>query len=183
MLQTCDVSIKRKYSVVSNFIAQNIVKVKRIAANGFDQLQELILKVAELFPNWDTNWRLSRCSCRSKRTASSSLKPNWENALAAGGRICVVTDNMATLRRIQGSITQWSVFERCRVALCIICLVTLKDKTLGDSPCMWLRITLRILPCQKGRFLGKNPAEFAHILLILVINMYFICQKARNLCQ
>jgi|APFre7841882724_1041349.scaffolds.fasta_scaffold44129_3 hypothetical protein len=37
--------------------------------------------------------------------------------------------------------------------------------------------------CPEGRFLGKNLAEFVHILLIPVINMYFICQKVRNLCQ
>ena len=36
---------------------------------------------------------------------------------------------------------------------------------------------------QAGRFLGKNPAEFVHILLIPVINMYFVCQKASNLRQ
>jgi predicted metal-dependent hydrolase len=64
----------------------------------------------------------------------TSLSQKWENALAAGGRICVVTNNIATLRRIQGSIAQWSVFEGCRVTLYITSLVTLKEKKPGDSP-------------------------------------------------
>ena len=64
----------------------------------------------------------------------TSLNQKWENALLAGGRICVVTDNMATLRRIQGSIAQWSVFEGRRMTLYITCLVTLKEKQPGDSP-------------------------------------------------
>ena len=42
--------------------------------------------------------------------------------------------------------------------------------------------------CQEGRFqkvdfLVKNLAEFVHILLIPVIIMYFVCQKASNLRQ
>jgi hypothetical protein len=41
---------------------------------------------------------------------------------------------MATLRRIQGSIAQWSVFEGRRMTLYITCLVTLKEKQPGDSP-------------------------------------------------
>jgi hypothetical protein len=69
-----------------------------------------------------------------KRIASSRLNQKWENALAGGGRICVVTDNMATLNRIQGSIAQWSVFDGRRVALYIINQVTLKEKTPGDIP-------------------------------------------------
>ncbi len=63
-----------------------------------------------------------------------SLSQKWENALAASGRICVTTDNMATLRRIQGSIAQWSVFEGRRVKLYITSLVTLREKKTGDSP-------------------------------------------------
>ncbi|MFZ2096500.1 MAG: hypothetical protein WAV05_07655 [Anaerolineales bacterium] len=63
-----------------------------------------------------------------------SLSQKWENALTASGRICVATDNMATLRRIQGSIAQWSVFEGRRVKLYITSLVTLKEKKIGDSP-------------------------------------------------
>jgi DNA-binding PadR family transcriptional regulator len=64
----------------------------------------------------------------------TSLNHKWENALVAGGRICVVTDNMATLRRIQGSIAQWSVFEGRRVTLYITSLVTMREKKMGDSP-------------------------------------------------
>ncbi len=63
-----------------------------------------------------------------------SLAQKWENALAAGGRVCVVADNMGTLRRIQGSIAQWSIFEGRRVTLYITSLVTLREKKIGDSP-------------------------------------------------
>jgi DNA-binding PadR family transcriptional regulator len=63
-----------------------------------------------------------------------SLSQKWGNAIAATGRICVTTDNMATLRRIQGSIAQWSVFEGRRVKLYITSLVTLREKKIGDSP-------------------------------------------------
>jgi DNA-binding PadR family transcriptional regulator len=63
-----------------------------------------------------------------------SLSQKWENAVAAGGRICVVTDNMATLRRIQGSIAQWSILDGRRVSLYITSLVTLKEKKPWESP-------------------------------------------------
>ena len=46
----------------------------------------------------------------------------------------MVVDNMPTLRRIQGSIAQWTVFEGRRVTLYIISLVTLKEKTQEASP-------------------------------------------------
>lgn len=64
----------------------------------------------------------------------TSLHRKWENALAAGGRICVVTDNMSTLRRIQGGIAQWSRFEGLGLKLYITCLSTLKSKNPGQSP-------------------------------------------------
>ncbi len=67
-----------------------------------------------------------------KEKASHDQK--WENALAASGRICVVTDNMNTLRRVQGSIAQWSRFEGRSVTLHITCLATLKEKKPGESP-------------------------------------------------
>jgi hypothetical protein len=63
-----------------------------------------------------------------------SLERKWANALAAGGRICVVTDSLNTLRRIQGGIAQWSRFERRNVKLYITCLPELKAKLPGDSP-------------------------------------------------
>lgn len=63
-----------------------------------------------------------------------SLSQKWENALVAGGRICVVADNVGTMRRIQGSLAQWSIFEGRRVTLCITSLVTLREKKVGDSP-------------------------------------------------
>ena len=63
-----------------------------------------------------------------------SLDRKWANSLAAGGRICVVTDNLNTLRRIQGGIAQWSRFEQCNAKLYITCLPELKEKLPGDSP-------------------------------------------------
>ncbi len=63
-----------------------------------------------------------------------SHNQKWENALAASGRICVVTDNMNTLRRVQGSIAQWSRFEGRTVTLYISCLATLKETHPGASP-------------------------------------------------
>ena len=63
-----------------------------------------------------------------------SLNQKWENALAAGGRICVVTDNLATLRRIQGSIAQWSIFEGRRVTLYITHLGLLKERKPKEDP-------------------------------------------------
>jgi hypothetical protein len=63
-----------------------------------------------------------------------SLTHKWENALAAGGRICVVADNLGTMRRIQGGIAQWSIFEGRRVTLYITSLVTLREKKIGDTP-------------------------------------------------
>ncbi len=67
-----------------------------------------------------------------KEKASHNQK--WVNALAAGGRICVVTDNMNTLRRVQGNIAQWSRFEGRSVKLYITCLATLKSSTAGMNP-------------------------------------------------
>ena len=64
----------------------------------------------------------------------ASLNQKWENALAASGRICVVTDNLNTLRRVQGSIAQWSRFEGRSVTLYITCLVTLKSRSPEMSP-------------------------------------------------
>jgi hypothetical protein len=64
----------------------------------------------------------------------TKLNQKWENALTAGGRICVVTDNISTLRRVQGGIAQWSVFEGRRLTLYITCLVTLKERKAGDLP-------------------------------------------------
>jgi DNA-binding PadR family transcriptional regulator len=63
-----------------------------------------------------------------------SLSQKWENALAAGGRICVVADNLGTMRRIQGGIAQWSIFEGRRVTLYVTSLVTLREKKKGDNP-------------------------------------------------
>jgi hypothetical protein len=63
-----------------------------------------------------------------------SLNQKWENALAAGGRICVATDNMNTLRRIQGDIARWSIFEGCSVILYITCLSFLKARHANESP-------------------------------------------------
>jgi len=63
-----------------------------------------------------------------------SLSQKWENAISAGGRICVVADNLGTMRRIQGGIAQWSIFEGHRVTLFITSLVTLREKKIGDSP-------------------------------------------------
>ena len=64
----------------------------------------------------------------------ASLNQKWENALAASGRICVVTDNLNTLRHVQGSIAQWSRFEGRSVTLYITCLVTLKSRSPEMSP-------------------------------------------------
>ena len=50
------------------------------------------------------------------------------------GRICVVTDNLATLRRIQGSIAQWSIFEGRRVTLYITHLGLLKERKPDEDP-------------------------------------------------
>jgi DNA-binding PadR family transcriptional regulator len=66
--------------------------------------------------------------------AKPSLTQKWENAAAAGGRICVVTDNLATLRRIQGNIAQGSILEGRRINLFITSLVTLKEKKPWESP-------------------------------------------------
>jgi hypothetical protein len=63
-----------------------------------------------------------------------SLNQKWENALAAGGRICVATDNMNTLRRIQGDIARWSLFEGSSVKLYITCLSYLKERHSDESP-------------------------------------------------
>jgi hypothetical protein len=62
------------------------------------------------------------------------IEQKWENALAAGGRICVVTDNLNTLRRVQGSIAQWSGYEGVSVTLYITCLAVLKDRKSDQSP-------------------------------------------------
>jgi hypothetical protein len=62
------------------------------------------------------------------------LSRKWENALAAGGRICVVADNLNTLRRIQGDIARWSRFEGHSVALYLTCLSVLKERQAGESP-------------------------------------------------
>ncbi len=63
-----------------------------------------------------------------------SLEHKWENALAAGGRICVATDNLNTLRRIQGNVLQWSRLEGRSVTLLITHLAHLKERNPGDSP-------------------------------------------------
>lgn len=62
------------------------------------------------------------------------IEQKWENALAAGGCIYVVTDNLNTLRRVQGSIAQWSGYEGISVTLYITCLAVLNDKKPGQSP-------------------------------------------------
>lgn len=62
------------------------------------------------------------------------IEQKWANALAAGGRICVATDNLNTLRRVQGSIAQWSGYEGVSVTLYITCLAVLKDRKPGQSP-------------------------------------------------
>ncbi len=64
----------------------------------------------------------------------AGIEQKWENALAAGGRICVVTDNLNTLRRVQGSIAQWSGYEGISVTLYITCLAVLKERKPGQSP-------------------------------------------------
>ena len=63
-----------------------------------------------------------------------TLDQKWENALAAGGRICVVTDNLGNLRRIQGSIAQWSTSEGRSVTLLITHLEALRNLIAGDDP-------------------------------------------------
>ena len=63
-----------------------------------------------------------------------TLPQKWENALAAGGRICVVTPNLNVLRSIQGSIAQWAIYEGRTLQLYVTYLQWMKDKEPGDNP-------------------------------------------------
>jgi len=62
------------------------------------------------------------------------LYQKWVNALAGGGRICVVTANLNGLRMIQGNIAHWSYLEEHSLTLYITCLPVLKMRKSGESP-------------------------------------------------
>jgi hypothetical protein len=64
----------------------------------------------------------------------TSLPDKWQNALTAGGRICVATDNLTTLRGVQGSIAQWAAYEGKQVSLYVTYEAHLKAAQPGDSP-------------------------------------------------
>ncbi len=85
--------------------------------------------------------------------AKPGLEQKWENALTAGGRICVVTDNLNTLRRIQGSIAQWSGYDGVSVKLYITCLAVLKEKKAGRQPLVCNQgVQFRVTGAVKTRF-------------------------------
>lgn len=64
----------------------------------------------------------------------ASLPNKWQNALTAGGRICVATDNLTTLRGVQGSIAQWAAYEGKQVSLYVTYEAHLKAAQPGESP-------------------------------------------------
>lgn len=72
------------------------------------------------------------------RSDRVSLNQKWENALRAGGHICVAADKLETMLAIQGRVHQWATIGGYKLSLYLTHFPGLKRKDPGESP--WVSV-------------------------------------------